>query len=219
MTQDGSPTLRLLRSGECMHSISGAVSETLYILQPGFDWLVSQNLPIRLCSVGLGIGYVELGTMALFGREISRINSFETEGPLISGFQDWLNGCESDFYDEVLNHVSQSSGVQAESIRDRAAKTIGAGKWNFKGSILNEAPDELCNMISFDPYSGKSSPELWTEESLSSFIKRHCAPESIWVTYSSKPLLREVLQSHGFHCVLRQGYGLKKESLLAIRST
>src|SRR5262249_23635737 len=62
-TLDGSPTLRLFQDGkwtETMHSPKGAWSETLYIYADAMKAALEHGWPLRVFSLGLGLGYNEL---------------------------------------------------------------------------------------------------------------------------------------------------------------
>ena len=83
LTADGSPTLRG-REGEHMHSLEGALAETVYIYGSVTQTVLEENWPLRFVSVGLGLAYVELVVIA---QAISRkapwaefyLHSFESD--------------------------------------------------------------------------------------------------------------------------------------------
>ena len=70
-TEDGSQTLRLgLGEGasEAMHSLRGAFSETDYIYGEALRAALTRGWPLNVLSMGLGLGYVELLSAALFAK-------------------------------------------------------------------------------------------------------------------------------------------------------
>lgn len=99
-TADGSPTVRIQNQdgslSEAMHSLRGALSETVYIYGTAISTCLERNFSPRVLSMGLGLGYVELLSSALFLKagvpfEKRSGQSFEILPELRDGFSQWLN--------------------------------------------------------------------------------------------------------------------------------
>ena len=117
VTADGSPTLRL-QGQEPMHSLQGALSETLYIYGPVIELALEQPEP-RLLSVGLGLGYNELLTMALSLRAEKTFSlvSLESEEWLRDEFVSWASGSENSLLHEVYQSLLGPMAKSTISIR------------------------------------------------------------------------------------------------------
>ena len=129
LTADGSPTVRIDEPradglpipSESMHSMKGAFSETAYIYGSAVELCLTRNFTPRVLSLGLGLGYVEIMSAALFLRHsealteearlifLSRAGgeSFEAIPELRDWFQAWL------FDDSDIGHRRANEGDQA----------------------------------------------------------------------------------------------------------
>ena len=70
-TADGSPSLSIEDSSgyvEKMHHAAGAMSESIYIYGEAVQKVLDRRWPLRVLSVGLGLGYNELITAASGGK-------------------------------------------------------------------------------------------------------------------------------------------------------
>src|SRR4051812_27817152 len=95
-TQDGSPSLRISDNKnyvEKMHHSAGAMAESVYIYGSTIEKTIAKGLPLRVLSLGLGLGYNELLTVGLalkHGYAMDALYSFESEPLLARSFEQWL---------------------------------------------------------------------------------------------------------------------------------
>ncbi len=224
-TGDGSLTL-LGPQGEHMHSLEGALAETLYIYAPVAQKVLQEGWPPRFCSVGLGVAYVELVIVAQALRSSSLslekfyLYSFESEQVLKQSLMDYFSGRPSALHSQVLKSVAQSYDLPPSLLFSAAAKLLNDKKWVLGGSLNKDTPweEEKFSGLFFDAFSSKSSPELWTEDFLSGFLDTFAGNFCALSTYAATGALRRVLQSKGFEVERRSGFGKKRQSLSASRA-
>jgi tRNA U34 5-methylaminomethyl-2-thiouridine-forming methyltransferase MnmC len=247
ITRDGSPTLLDFSrdasgTGESMHSLSGAVSESIYVYGPALEHHLNNTeskceTGVCIGIVGLGLGYLEMITAALLLRyvkqrpEQSLINahicSFESNAQLVSGITNWLAGFGEPLYDQVCEHVARTiPDVNTDEIKSLLRKLRQTGQWTvlgrLDGSFTKEQRIELgmgaFDVIFYDAYSPASSPELWQRDFLGSFLSNHARNYgAVFASYASRTSLKQSLRDQGFILEPRRGFGSKRECTLAFR--
>lgn len=234
-TEDGSPSLRLQISrgedeplSEAMHSLKGAFSETLYIYGTAIELAMKERFTPRVLSMGLGLGYVELLAAGLavkndvsdFGGE-----SFEIVPELREWFGTWLTGGEipSEFaktYDDIEGRTSRHLELKPGAAKAALAESILAGRWQVREALTPSTKfSGLFGAICFDAFSSKSTPELWSEEFLMSFLAKAGAPSCVLSTYACTGALKRSLRNSGFEVQIREGFSSKRDSTFAVRRT
>ncbi len=252
-TADGSPSVRILErgpalggaldttsSGEAMHSLKGAFSETVYIYGTAIDHAMKLPSPLAVLSMGLGLGYVELlaaGLALKAGRENElRIESFEILKELRSWFVGWLQGSNgvrpkvppevpSDVplgfatsYAQILELTARETGVSAESIRGLLLRMQESGRWQVRAALTSKTVfDHKFSCICFDAFSSKSSPELWSEDFLRDFLAKSASEHAVLSTYACTGKLKRALVEAGFTLQIRLGFASKRDSTFASR--
>ncbi len=212
LTEDGSPSLRLrhsavptLTTGELMHHQGGALTETLYIYQPVLDWACENTLPLKVVSVGLGLGYNEMlsAARAAFWKTTEiEIISYEKDPFLRENFKSWLRdegGPLSPVYDLIASQMAKVLSLDLSSL---GAESI----LEFKGTA-----------ILFDAFSQKTSPDLWNYDFLKKFVQAQTCESCALGTYASTTLLKKVLLEEGFDLRPQKGFLGKRESTFAVR--
>ena len=251
LTEDGSPTLRLAISssiaigesgdpstrGEAMHSLKGAFSETLYIYGSAIETALSSGFRPRVLSLGLGLGYVEILSVAQF-LMAARIHpkpaeflstcggeSFELVPELRDYFVSWatrsgvIPGEFAKVYDEILSRTSSHVGVSTGEIRENLSNWLKNGQWKIRPAMTAETRfDQPFGCICFDAFSSKTSPELWSEEFLGRFLEDAAAPTCVLSTYACTGALKRSLKNAGFNLTIREGFASKRDSTFAVRS-
>lgn len=224
-TEDGSPTLRLPPTWEPMHALDGAFTETLYIYAPTVDLALKSAVPARILSVGLGLGYNEMliGAEALKANVDSvYIDSYESVPELRQYFSSWLRDGDSPLnptYDAIAEYYSKHYNIPTSRLRAFLLLAHEAQALRVHEAINGETQFKSSHGILFDAFSGNSSPELWDETFLNRFLNMAAAPTCFLSTYASKGSLHRALKSNGFNTEKRAGFGKKRESTLAHRST
>lgn len=235
ITQDGSPTLRLMDSsglGESMHNLKGAFSETIYIylptLQTAFQW---QEPETRLLSVGLGLGYNELLTAAYSLKNFPNhpwcLLSYETKDFLRSNFMSWLDGIprttqtDSELfgvYDVILDLVSREMNVPQAAVRNQLKRMAAAKTWIICETLRpSEDPPFRAHGIFYDAFSSQTSPELWNESNLDQFFIRFADFPCVLSTYAATGSLKRALKKADFKVEFIPGFGGKRQSTSAVR--
>lgn len=229
-TADGSPSLRLTRPDretESMHSLRGAFSETDYIYGDAMRWVLEREPELKLLSVGLGLGYIEILAIAVASslhRPVS-IQSFEAVPELIQNFRIW---CEDrtlpqDFqvaYDRIASMTAARYGLDKIDIKTELRQALSNGKITLHGAL--EASTQFstrANCIAFDAFSSKTDPELWTPEFLNDFFAQAAAPTCVVSTYACTGHLKRSLKANGFSLSIRDGYASKRQSMFASRQS
>jgi tRNA U34 5-methylaminomethyl-2-thiouridine-forming methyltransferase MnmC len=224
-TADGSPSLRLSPEGEPMHSLDGAFTETQYIYQPTVEKaFLSMEKPSFL-SLGLGLGYNEIliACEALKNQTLpSLILSYESVVELRQCFRDWLQGHHTplnQIYEEILQFYSEKYQLPLLEIKKGLTDLLESKNLILAGAIEKETLPPPCNAILFDAFSSKTSPQLWSEDFLNHFFKNAAAEKCFVSTYACTGDLRRALKINGFTLEIKKGFGLKRESTSATKST
>ncbi len=227
-TDDGSPSLKLGPEAEAMHSSKGAFSETVYIYGHAISVALQQGLTPSFVSVGLGLGYNELLTTALLLQSKSNLaevrgESFELVPELNENFRAWLANqpVGTDFqntYDQVCNLCAQYTNVEQLTIKMTLAKLIDDGRWTLSGPLTLETKvSKNVSCFLFDAFSSKTSPELWSEDFIDTFLKSATAESAVLATYACTGTLKRALQKNAFEITIRDGFAGKRESTFAVR--
>jgi len=223
-TQDGSPTATGLE-GEPMHSLAGALSESLYIygsvLEQGFQSIEAPNI----LSVGLGLGYNEILSVAIaikFQIKDFKIQSQESRLDLIEDFTNEIHRVpqedkSSSPYRLILTSVANHFNMDTEFLRLKITSAIKNNKLQLLGPLSETSPLPLkkFEVILFDAYSSKTSPNLWTSDFFDTFLQNWCADQCLFTTYAKTGLLKRSLLKHGFLLQKRKGFAGKRDCTLA----
>lgn len=223
ITADGSPTLVFTRSDgyvEKMHHTGGALAESLYIYREA----LREGEGCRVLSVGLGLGYNELITLAEFARRglgEFKIYSFEALPVLREGFTDWaagrLDSRLANVVDDVARRVAAESGVA--NLKELTVDALADGRLELRGAF----PAELTGVtqidtVYYDAYSNKMDPELWIETLLTESLGPCLAPRCRLATYAATGALKRALKRLGFGLRDKAGFQGKRQSTLAVRN-
>lgn len=229
-TEDGSPSLRLGTTeplSEAMHSLKGAFSETGYIYGAALDRAIDSGFEPRVLSMGLGLGYVELlaaAKMARRGLVDFRGESFEIVPELRDLFTGWLRGeaIDPEFakaYDDIEALTCRQTELAPGTTREILAEAVASGRWLVREALT--ASTEFggkFGTICFDAFSSKSTPDLWTEDFLRSFLEKTAAPGCVLSTYACTGSLKRSLKACGFEVTIREGFSSKRDSTFAVRT-
>ena len=224
-TQDGSPTLKALQlsTQESMHHSGGAWSETLYIYGTALELLKQIQKPWRVLSVGLGLAYNEMMTLASLQahqQNLQTLTSFEADTYLRESLDAWLQKESCDLgstYDDIKSLCENHFG--STQLLFKLQQSRKKQKWNLLGA-LGDAGCRISNphhLIYYDAFSSRSNPELWNEDFLNKFLVAYAAPQCIFATYACTGSLKRALRQQGFLTKIRAGFQGKRDSTLAIR--
>lgn len=229
LTEDGSPTAYFTgdseERGETMHSLKGALSETLYIYGSPQELVRTQLTKPHLFSLGLGLGYFEIISSALsikYSQPLLGV-TYEISEDLRNGFFNWLKSSSEPtelgpVYQTILALVSQKFNFSEEQIYLNLKNSIKEGDWQLYKELTASTPIlQKSNIIAFDAFSSKSSPELWNREFLDYFLKNAAAEQCLFSTYACTGHLKRALKDAEFELHIREGFASKRDSTLALR--
>lgn len=230
ITKDGSPSLRSLAisTQESMHHSGGAYTETQLIygepLRARFD-----KKQTRVLSVGLGLGYIEMMVACeAIKRKIAptdlRLVSYESEQVLKDEFLNFLKDERAqneklETYQKILEFfVADEEDLTEEKVKSYLLKAFDKKSWEILGKLSEESLiPETFNLIIYDAFSAKTTPELWTEEFLNLVWNKNADKNCSVATYACRTLLRKSLFESGFQVIEELGFQSKKKRTLAVR--
>lgn len=227
-TRDGSPTLSLTREDgyvEKMHHSGGALSESLYIYRSALEEAIGRGWPVRVLSLGLGLAYNELITLAhLRKREIEdfKIYSFETVSELRNGFAAWAGGATGGKLAFVLDQVCKQTAAACEIpfalLKTWTTEAIASGALELRQRFPEDSGNiHDITVCYYDAFSKKMNPELWLEDMLNSTLNRLLSGTCVVTTYAATGSLNRPLKNLGFRLKEKAGFSGKRESTLALR--
>lgn len=228
-TKDGSPTLKLRQTGESMHHSAGAASETWYIygavIKAVMDAEISTDIGTDICTVGLGLGYIEMVWALLQeNNQSTHLDTFEISPELRNNFTDWIQEkktSQSAVYDLAASHLVQISGLLGLTdlafVTKDIQRKLRSQKLQIHEDICEFKAPKKWNIICFDAFCNKTDNQLWTADYLDLFLSRHTQTECVFTTYASTRTLKDALRKHDFKLLNRPGFSGKRESTLAVR--
>lgn len=216
-TKDGSPSLQLFTedfvASEIMHHSGGAYSETQYIYGEALRLGFSQGLS-RVVSVGLGLGYNEILSAheALEAGVSLQLESYESESALKAAFLRFIFENQGEVYQKMSLFFPNSLRAQ-KSLQQMQAHS----SWILREALtLETLPKSKPQVILYDAFSGKTTPELWEKDFLIHFLNT-CDQDAIFTTYACRASLKKALKEQGFKVLIRPGFQGKRNCTLAIR--
>lgn len=233
ITKDGSPSLRgkdnLGDGNESMHHLGGAYSETQYIYGGALRTEQNNRTLFSVLVVGLGLGYIELLAMGEYLRQNSvlpfKMYSYETDEDLKVAFIGWLSGelnSEHPLFSvyELIAQCFSKDGYPVDLIKKELLKAKSNKQWLIDGAFsLSSLPPADVNCILYDAYSGKSNPELWSEEFLTTVFTQVTAQSTscVFATYACTGVLKRSLIASGFQFQKKPGFAGKRDCSFAIK--
>ncbi len=225
-TQDGSPTMSL-RGGEKMHSLHGALSESLYIYKPTISAALKHCQEPHILSMGLGLAYNELIALALLASADKKhfsLASYEKEDFLNQSLVLWLQEqthALTATYDIILSQIAEHFQMSPPILKSFAQEKWLTGLWTLNGELPHHsAPPNKFHALLYDAFSGQSDKDLWEEGKLNMFLKNYADPDLCFLsTYAATGNLTRALKSQGFFVEKKKGFGVKRESTWASRPT
>lgn len=227
ITRDGSPTLEWRKEDgyvEKMHHSGGALSESLFIYQECLKRSLEAHGPIKILSLGLGLGYNEIiaiGTLYCAGLNDWKIWSFELDDFLRNEFHKWLKNGNSELaevYEQILEAIARELQISSASLKELVVASLQDGRLELRGGFPEDAGGvEGCTCVFYDAFSKKMDPNLWAEETLASNLAACISSHCVLATYAATGALNRALKFLGFRLLPRAGFQGKRESTLAIR--
>jgi tRNA U34 5-methylaminomethyl-2-thiouridine-forming methyltransferase MnmC len=235
LTDDGSPTLVEVASGQAMHSGCGARDETrhVYLEGSGVSERLGRQQPTRVLEVGFGSGLAWLMTadravsnhtplfyqaleIALPPASVIRqldLGRFLDHPALLDAFCGWLAMTEPREASPDRPDVRLEFRFQTATLR---VLLVDAVRWGAaRSAALPTFDDERFDAVYFDPYSPEAAPQLWTAEIFAVMFGELQADGRL-VTYCVSRAVRDALATAGFAVRRVPGpAGGKREVLIA----
>ncbi len=217
-TRDGSDTLYVPHLNEHYHSIHGAVTESLHVfIGAGLQHLLpTPPAVVRILEIGFG-----------------------------TGLNAWLTALESITFPAHIHYVGVENHPLPQDIlsevgyhkhhRHDAGETVWsalhAASWQQETKLLpsftllkwagnwqQEAPDtsQDFHLIYYDAFAPDKQPDMWTPDLFDRCFQL-LSPGGILVTYTSKGVVRRMLQAAGFVVEKEPGPPGKREMLRATK--
>lgn len=239
-TLDGSWTVSLPTAdgarAERMHHPAGALTETIHIYGTAIG-AVLNLLPgkIRVLSVGLGLGYVEMVTEVMFhlkGRSADlELVSLENDVFFQKQFVDWCrradkemgssNEAQYPFHTFTDIDFRTQLALNAEPVSGRVRNSLkelqSAGRFEVLGDIRQMGGAGKFNLILFDLFSSKTNQELWAEPFLTQFLGERANEKCVFASYAATGNLKRALRHNGFTIAPVSGFAGKRETTLGHR--
>jgi tRNA U34 5-methylaminomethyl-2-thiouridine-forming methyltransferase MnmC len=147
----------------------------------------------------------------------------------VQALQKWLKGEASSLHSQICENVAARFALSKHSLQSFLKQLFEARQWNFEGELSQDllqlkakngiSESAKYHVIYFDAYSSKSSPFLWQEDFLCSFLKLHANENSCcFASYASRSSLKRALKEQKFRLVKRKGFMQKRECTFALRS-
>lgn len=205
-----------------MHSMEGALSESLYIYRPPIEFSLESKTP-HILSMGLGIGYNELMALAMLqlkSQENFKILSFESVPELRESFVDWAlqkQSLLSECYNQVCHLIGSELGVETKVLMNTLRNALETRNLVIEESLTSKNPlDIKFNGVLYDAFSGGTDQSLWSEEHFDQFMAEYCdSKQCCFSTYAATGALKRSLKKNGFLFSKKAGFGMKRESTLA----
>ncbi len=196
-------------------------------------------------SIGLGLGYNELLWAdeclknGIAAKE-TFFTSFESEDILKHNFLEFLKK-ESDpsgvyqqilkfFFERRVLNDSISEGKSStiskitwkdyiQEVREFLSDMESDQRWILKGTLSSQAEfHQQFNIIFYDAFSSKTSPELWEETFLNRFFKETTSNDICIVsTYACTGALKRALKNNLFNVEIKEGFLSKRDRTWATR--
>jgi hypothetical protein len=231
-TGDGSLTVEIPQQ-ESMHNKQGALSESLFLYGEAIRWSLTHQWAHRFLSVGLGLAYNEMILACeLIQKGIPYQNvyleSFEKEEFILENFKAWLTSQKSGKWEssewsqaltDVLHRVSQHYQLEPQEIKTYLQSLLHNQAWALRSTLDNDTlfPVRFSCLL-YDAFSANSTPELWAEESLVSFLRKTADEHCVFSSYAAKGSLLRALRSEGFLVEARKGFAGKRQSTFAYKT-
>lgn len=202
-TQDNSTTIKSSLFGETYHSINGAISESLHVfIKNGLAQIKQTKL--KILEVGFGSG---LNAILSFDYALKNNLTLEYHG--VEKYPLNAEILEDFVVPQHLHQIFEKIHKFEWNIKNKISDNFTIMK--IKADFVNWTPAEKYDLIYFDAFSFDTQPEMWSEEN---FIKifNVCNKNSIFVTYSSKGVVKRNLRSAGF--IVTRIPGFKKHHIL-----
>jgi tRNA U34 5-methylaminomethyl-2-thiouridine-forming methyltransferase MnmC len=223
-TKDDSPTLRILNGtefGEWMHHSGGAFSETFLIYGQALKWGFEKNPEPQILSLGLGLGYVEVLAVgiSMLHKTFCEIDSFEIVDGLKKEFKKFYTiKRKSEVFEEILQRTAKSLNLPAGELYTQVQKALEENRLRLNGNFTQDSRNaQSFDVLCYDAFSKKTSPELWDENWMTEFFQRG-SKQSCISSYASNGSFKRALHKSGYQVEILEGFQGKRNRTWATKS-
>lgn len=210
ITQDASPTLLHDTLGVTYHSVFGAKGESEYVFieQSELENRLRIQNEVKIVEIGLGTGLNAWLTYHL-AQKYPETKVIYTSFEIFPLNRDILIP-----YYEVLNDI-----FFAEIIANFPKNTILDNfqtDFQYTSWLSASLPEHSADIIFYDAFAPKVSPELWTEQAISKAVET-LKSGGIMTTFSITGALKRMLKKMPVKILTPKGFGKKREMLKVIK--
>ncbi|MFH0759786.1 MAG: tRNA (5-methylaminomethyl-2-thiouridine)(34)-methyltransferase MnmD [Bacteroidota bacterium] len=212
ITEDGSHTIFVPELNEPYHSVHGAIQESKHVfLKHGFQTITKET--IRILEIGFGTGLNALLTLAEANRTGKKIYYHAVEKyPLLAQEYHAIN------YERFIDGVIKGSLIKMHDAEwgEKIRLTSHFNLFKEWSDFRSMEPEGTFDLVYYDAFDPRKQPHLWNEE-IFSRISSMVNPGGVFVTYTSKGIVRRALISCDFLVEKVAGPPGKREMIRAIR--
>jgi tRNA U34 5-methylaminomethyl-2-thiouridine-forming methyltransferase MnmC len=215
-TADGSHTLYVPELNEHYHSIHGAINESEHIfIRTGLHQVLKNKNEIAVLEIGFGTGLNAFLTCIEANKMNVKVDYTGIEYyPLNTDKNLQLNYSsliENNKYDDYFRKIISSEWEKSQVINSFFTLT------KVKEDVTIYSPEvDHFDLVYFDAFAPDVQPEMWTEQVFAKLF-HSMKNNSIFVTYSSKGVVKRALKSCGFDVVKVPGPKGKREIVSAFK--
>ena len=212
LTADGSYSIYQSDIDEHFHSVHGAISESRHVfIKEGLVYKSEKNKNPRIVEVGLGTGLNFLLSLEEGIRREILLNYVAIEPfPLHEKhFPDQYS--DIDLSEPVIDLFKEAYLQRKESLEIEGHRIVF--RWE---SLENCQSLGQADLIYYDAFSPRSSPEMWTRAQLSKAVDA-LVEGGVLVTYCAKGSVRRIFQDLGCRAERLPGPPGKREMLRIIK--
>jgi queuine tRNA-ribosyltransferase len=201
-TRSGAKAIRDRTTGQLMHPVVGPAieSQRLYIGPSRIEERLrdASATPLVLLDVGLGAA-----SNAIAAWRVSEALSRESRPLEIVSFDRSLAALALALAPEHASAFGfeDDAGVAARAILESGHHRTERTSWRFVAgdlaTTLDGEPSAIADVVFWDPFSPRASPELWTMRAFASLF-RLCRDRASVHTYSGATATRSALSLAGF---------------------
>ena len=214
--EDGSETFFNSDYNEAYHSKIGAITEAEYkFVKPSSleKLLLNNNKEIRILDLFFGLGY-NTGISIDFAYKIKnnpglQITAIEKDLEIISKIKELKVPKWYKKWQNILYSLSKKPWVQFENINIQL-------HLDSIFNLIDKLREKSFDVIFFDPFSHKVTPEFWTDDFLISIFKL-LDIDGTFTTYSGLKRVEKLALENNFEVKRIPAIGRKKSSLLLTR--
>lgn len=210
--EDGAETFFNIEVNEAYHSKIGPLIEAKHkFVEPSsLKELLLQGKKVKILDLFFGLGY-NTGVALDFAHKMIQlpqieITAVENDPKIINKIKelkvpDWYEKWKT-----ILSKLAYNNHIKSENISIKL-------HLNNIFEIIDKLPKGYFDVIFFDPFSHKRTPEFWENDFLASVFKMLSANGTL-TTYSGLKRVDELARNLGYKTENTEPIGRKKPSLL-----